>query len=107
MIGAWHGTRQEVSARAGREPTATDRSCCEKWENDSSDVQRSGDRGANVLPLAQGVWRLAGGLGEAAWAANEHRPPDGPGQRTSWRKYWSPCVSKSSLLPSVDCWLPV
>ena len=34
-------------------------------EDDGTGVQGSGDRGADLLPLAQGVWRSAGGPGES------------------------------------------
>jgi hypothetical protein len=35
----------------------------------SGKTQRGVDHGADVLPLAQGVWRLAGGSGAAAEGA--------------------------------------
>jgi hypothetical protein len=38
-------------------------------EDGGHSVQGSRDHGADVLPLAQGVWRVAGGSGAAAEGA--------------------------------------
>ena len=40
--------------------------CGSEREDDGSGVQGSGDRGADIFSLAQGVWRVADRPGEAA-----------------------------------------
>ena len=48
--------RKEISARAVGELAATDRSRDRKRQLDGPGMQGSGNRGADVFPLAQGVW---------------------------------------------------
>jgi hypothetical protein len=57
-----------MPARGG-EPASSDRSGSGEREDEGAGIQGSGDRGADVYSLAQGVWRFAGGLGEAAQGA--------------------------------------
>ncbi len=42
---------------------------CGEWQDVAAGVQGNGNRRADVLPMAQGVWRAEGGPGAAAQGA--------------------------------------
>jgi hypothetical protein len=69
MKGAWNGTRQEADSGADCRIAAADRGGYGERVDGGHSVQGSRDHRTDLLPLAQGVWRLTGGSGAAAEGA--------------------------------------
>jgi hypothetical protein len=64
--GAIYGTREEAYGGADCEASTSSRGWGGEWEDVAASLQGSGDRGADVLPLAEGVWGFAGRSGASA-----------------------------------------
>src|SRR5260370_36954644 len=87
---------QEVQTRADRDDAAADRSKRRERKNHPTSLQGSRDHDADVLPLAEGVWRAeagasqeGGGSGKGGVAAETGGGGDGAGEtdaegRRSW-----------------------
>src|ERR1035438_10108161 len=62
---------QEVQARANRDAAAADGSKHRERKNHPTSLQGSRDHSPDVLPLAEGIWRIEDGLGKATEGTGE------------------------------------